>query len=84
MSEKTRIELEEVFDVEASLALCRRLAALPVASAVTLDCRRTRHVDGFAFAALLKFLGGATAPSVSTHGLSQCHRRVMQYLGLAY
>lgn len=76
-------ELDEVFDVPAALRLRDWLRALPSHTDVTLDCRRTRHFDGFAFAALTQLLTTAHGGRFATRGLTQSHRRVLQYLGFA-
>jgi hypothetical protein len=75
------VRVGAVFQARECEELERRLAALAPMRRLVVDFSDTREADDSAVAQLAASLRGLS-PSVSLHGLSLHHRRVLRFLGL--
>jgi hypothetical protein len=78
----TRIEVGAVLNNDCAERLARQLALLPRPSTVILDFSRTSEVQDSALGTLLVVLTTLERTCVAV-GLTEHHRRVLQYLGHA-
>ena len=70
------------FDRQDTRDLEAAVAVLGPGARVTIDLRDVRSCDDAAVAQLARDLSGGEAASVELLGLSEHHRRLLQYLGI--